>query len=93
MRTLSALVIVLLISVTTLPAFACRVAGPDGHIGEVTAMDPSRGTLTIKDAETGQPLHFSATVDQLKGLSLGMMVLIKHRKEAEQLKAVSIRPW
>jgi hypothetical protein len=51
-------------------ALACTVAGPKTHIGALTDADPANGTFSILDAETQQPLTFSAepqVIDSLVG--------------------------
>jgi hypothetical protein len=55
----------LLISATT-PAFACSVAGPNKHVGQVTAVNAKAGTFTIMDAETRKPITFAAAAGILK---------------------------
>ncbi len=76
------------------PGAACPAAGPDGHIGQVTELDGTRGLLIIRDAETGHAVRFRVTAEQLKGIAAGETVLVKFRKEGGGgLAAVSIRPF
>jgi len=46
---------------TALPALACSMAGPDKHVGQVTAVDTKAGTFTVMDAETRKPITFFAS--------------------------------
>jgi len=48
------------------PAFACSVAGPNKHVGQVTAVNTRTGTFTIMDAETRKPIVFAASTDIIK---------------------------
>jgi len=48
------------------PAVACSVAGPNKHVGHVTAVNAGNGTFTIMDAETRKPIVFTASADILK---------------------------
>ena len=52
-------------------AWACKSAGQFKHVGVVTAVDVKALTLTIKDAETGEPITFAATAKQLKERQAG----------------------
>jgi hypothetical protein len=73
-------------------AVACKGAGAFKHMGVVTAVDSAAQTVTIKDAETGEPVTFSATVDQLKSVKPGDEVLIGFLEEKDgKLTAVNIR--
>jgi len=42
-------------------AMACSAAGPDKHVGSVTAVDQQAGTFTILDAEKRTPITFVAS--------------------------------
>jgi hypothetical protein len=41
--------------------WACSAAGPDKHVGPVTAVDQQAGTFTILDAEKRTPITFVAS--------------------------------
>ncbi|MFZ5877587.1 MAG: hypothetical protein ACOYXU_14470 [Nitrospirota bacterium] len=73
-------------------AAACKGAGAFKHVGVVTAVDSAALTVTIKDAETGDPVTFSATAEQLKAVKPGDEVLIGFFEEKDgKLTAVNIR--
>ncbi len=48
------------------PTFACSTAGPNKHVGQVTAVNTRAGTFTIMDAETQKPITFAASAGILK---------------------------
>lgn len=54
-------------------------------------MSPSAQAIQIRDAETGNPLTFQATSDQLSGISPGDRVLIKYKKAGESLIAEEVK--
>ncbi len=72
------------------PVLACDSAGPNTHVGIVTAVDRSRSTLTLKDAETGGPLTFRARPDLLRGVAPRDEVTVKFEPEGKTLRATSI---
>ena len=73
------------------PAFACESAGPNTHVGEIKAIDLGKPSLTIVDSQMKKPLTFLAAPEQLKGLSLGQLVVVKYSKTGEQLRAEEIQ--
>ncbi len=58
------LMVVLVLFAT--PALACSVAGPNKHVGQVTAVNAKAGTFTILDAETRKPIVFTASDGLIK---------------------------
>ena len=73
-------------------AFACDQAGPDTHVGKIKAIDLAQSSLTILDSQTKKPLTFLAAPEQLSGLSLGQMVIVRYSETKGQLKAEEIKP-
>ena len=73
-------------------AFACEVAGPDTHVGQIKAIDLAQSTLTILDQGMKKPLTFLADPEQLKELLVGQMVVVKYTNTKGQLKAEEIKP-
>ena len=71
-------------------ASACKSAGQFKHVGVVTAVDAKALTLTIKDAETGEPITFAATARQLKDVKPGDQVMIGFVEKDGKLTAVQI---
>ncbi len=72
------------------PALACDSAGPNTHVGVVTAVDRARSTLTLKDAETGSPLTFLAQPDLIRGIAPKDEVIVKFTPEGKTLRATSV---
>jgi hypothetical protein len=54
-------------------------------------VSPSAQAIQIRDAETGNPLTFQATPEQLAGISPGDRVLIKYKKAGESLIAEEVK--
>ena len=71
-------------------ARACKSAGQFKHVGVVTAVDAKALTLTIKDAETGEPITFAATAKQLKDVKPGDQVMVGFLEKGGTLTAVQI---
>jgi Cu/Ag efflux protein CusF len=71
-------------------AWACKSAGQFKHVGVVTAVDAKSLTLTIKDAETGEPITFAATAKQLKDVKPGDQVMVGFLEKNGKLTAVQI---
>ena len=71
-------------------AWACKSAGQFKHVGVVTAVDAKALTLTIKDAETGEPITFAATAKQLKDIKPGDQVMVGFLEKDGTLTAVQI---
>jgi hypothetical protein len=72
------------------PASACDSAGPNAHVGVVTAVDRARSTLTVKDAETGSPLTFLAQPDLIRGIAPKDEVIVKFTPDGGTLRATSV---
>jgi len=60
-------------------------------VGEIKAIDLGKPSLTIQDSQMKKPLTFLAAPEQLKGLSLGQLVVVKYSKTGEQLRAEEIQ--
>ena len=71
-------------------AFACTAAGPDAHIGTVTAVDSEKKTLRLKDAESGMELTFVAAPALLKTVKVNDEVTVKYKADGKTLRATSI---
>lgn len=83
--------VILSVTLITFPAFACELAGPDTHVGEIKAIDLGQPSFTILDGQMKKPLTFLAAPEQLKGLSPGQLVVVKYSKVGGQLRAEEIR--
>ena len=83
--------VILSVTLMVLPVFACEFAGPDTHVGEIKAIDLTQPSFTILDGQMKKPLTFLAAPEQLKGLSLGQLVVVKYSKVGGQLRAEEIQ--
>lgn len=89
---LLALGIALATLAATSPIWACSLAGPNTHIGTVKAVDTSKNTLTMKDAETGEDLTFVADKpEMLKGIAPKDRVTVVFTAQGKRLRATSIK--
>ncbi len=84
---------VALVAVAAAPAvWACSLAGPNTHIGTVKAVDTSKSTLTMKDAETGEDLTFVADKpEMLTGIAPKDRVTVVFTAQGKILRATSIK--
>jgi hypothetical protein len=83
MKQLSIWIAVGLISVTAVaagPAWACKAAGPNTHVGVITQLNAKERQFTITDAETGKPMNFIADSTQMAALNVGDQVTVKYEK-------------
>lgn len=72
-------------------AAACEVAGPNKHVGPVTAVDRDAATFTILDAETQAPITFAANRSILKDASRAQgQVMVSYEDNDGKLRAVDI---
>jgi hypothetical protein len=85
---LAYLVLALTLFVSLSPAWACDTAGPNTHLGVITAVDG--GSVTLKDAQTGQHLKFVASPQLLKGVAVKDQVAIVFTPEGKTLRATAI---
>lgn len=73
------------------PASACGAAGPNTHVGAITAIDLTQKTFILKDAETAKPIVFVASSDLLRGLMVEDEVVVTYVIEGKQLRARSVK--
>ena len=86
-----ALVLAVVVLSAAPAAFACQAAGPNAHIGTVTAIDSEKKTLSLKDAESGMALTFVTTPELLKGVKVKDEVTVVYKSEGKTLRATSIK--
>lgn len=90
-HTIAAGSIAMLITVAVpVDVLACESAGAFKHVGVVTLVDTKALTVTINDAESGEPITFTATAKQLKDIKPGHEVVIGYTEENGKLTAVQI---
>lgn len=71
--------------------WACKMAGPNKHVGVVMKVDQMAGTFTIRDAETNAPIVFSADREMLSNAQHAQgPILVSYENREKQLVAVDI---
>jgi len=90
-KTLAAYVIVSAAALAPATVLACSAAGPSTHVGNVLSVDADQGRFTIRDAETMEPLTFTASESILGTLknSAGM-VFVDYEQDGDALKALNV---
>ena len=73
------------------PTWACEGAGPNKHIGGITAIDVKTGTFTIRDAETNRLITFEATDLMLKEINISDRILVSYKEDAGRFIAVDLK--
>ena len=91
MRTMPLLGLATLMSLNASSASACEAAGANTHVGAITAIDLTGQTLTLKDAETSNPIVFVVTPEQLRGIKVADEVAVTYRADGNRLRATSIK--
>ncbi|TPW17368.1 MAG: hypothetical protein FD130_683 [Halothiobacillaceae bacterium] len=71
-------------------AWSCSMAGPNTHIGAVTAVDAATKTLTLLDAETQQLITFIVTPNLLKDIVKNQRVTVTFEQAGDDLLAKTI---
>lgn len=79
------------LSIAPRTAEACKNMGPNTHAGVIQSMDLEEASLTLIDAESGQPITFSATPEQLATLKPNDRVIVVFHDDGERLIAEKIR--
>ena len=62
------------------PAWACKAAGPNTHVGVITQLNAKERQFTMTDAETGKPMIFIADSAQMAALNVGDQISVKYEK-------------
>ncbi len=76
---------------TASPVWSCSMAGPNTHIGVVTAVNASANTFTMIDAETRHPITLIATPELLKGMRKHQQITVTFQKTGKNLTATTIQ--
>lgn len=72
-------------------SWACKSAGPNKHVGQITAIDAKADTFTIRDAETDHAITFEATEKILKDLKINDRVMVGYKDDAGKMTAIDVR--
>ena len=70
---------------------ACDAMGPSTHMGQLMSIDAANSTFTIRDAQSGGPITFSADADVLKALKAHSgSVMVNYEEDEAGNKAVGV---
>lgn len=70
---------------------ACDAMGPSTHMGQLMSIDTANSTFTIRDAQSGGPITFSADADVLKALKAHSgSVMVNYEEDETGNKAVGV---
>ena len=72
-------------------SWACKSAGPNKHVGQITAIDAKADTFTIRDAETDHSMTFEATDKILKDLKVNDRVMVGYKDDVGKMIAIDVR--
>ncbi len=72
-------------------AWACKSAGPNKHVGNVTSIDAKAKTFTIRDAETDHPMSFEATDKILNEVKVNDRVMVGYKEEKGKMIAIDVQ--
>ena len=78
--------------IAALPSLACDAMGPNRHVGVVTAIDPQAGSFTIVDAQTREPISFTAQEEILNTLRLNSRFIVTFKEEGDKIEAEDVEP-
>lgn len=73
------------------PAFACKSAGPDKHVGVVISINLLTHTLVLKDAETGEKMTFFAEEQLIKPLQPNQNAIVTYKNSEQGMVATQIK--
>lgn len=72
-------------------ALACDAMGPGTHMGQLMSVDPTNHTFTIRDAQSGGPITFSANAEILDALkSHSGSVMVNYEENDDGNKAIGV---
>ena len=73
-------------------AWACDGAGQNNHVGDVTKIAKTAGTITIHDVQTNAPITFKASKEILDHAAKAKgQVKVGYEKSGDALKANDIQ--
>lgn len=76
----------------TSTAQACDAMGPSTHMGSLMSVDATKSTFTIRDAQSRNPITFSATQEIITGLKgfAGSLMVNYEENDGGGLDAVGV---
>jgi len=75
----------------TANVWACNSAGPNKHVGNVTAIDLGKKTFSIRDAETDHLITFQTSDSSLRVLKVNDRVLVGFKEDHGKMIALDIQ--
>ncbi len=91
LRHITSVIFAVLLVIGSSAVLACKAAGPNKHVGEVTTVDAEAATFTIMDAETNLPITFSASKGILKDVSHAEgQIMVSYEDNGGNLTAVDV---
>jgi hypothetical protein len=73
------------------PAFACKSAGPNKHVGIIVSVNLKEHTLVLKDAETGEEMIFKAAEQLIKPVQPKQNAIVTYEKTDQGMVATKIK--
>jgi len=87
------IIVVMLLSglVLSVPAFACKSAGPNKHVGVIVSINLKEHSLVLKDAETGEEMVFIAAEQLIKPVQPNQNAIVTYEKTEKGMVATKIK--
>jgi hypothetical protein len=73
------------------PAFACKSAGPDKHVGIIVSVNLKEHLLVLRDAETGEEMTFKAAEQLIKMVQPKQNAIVTYEKTDKGMVATKIK--
>jgi len=86
-----ALILTVCIAGSSASVWACKSAGANKHVGNVTTIDSGLKTFTIRDAETDDRMTFEASDSMLRNLRVNDRVMVEFQDDHGKMKAVEVQ--
>jgi hypothetical protein len=87
----SGLILAVFILWGTTAVWACKSAGANKHIGNVTTIDSGSKTFTIRDAETDDLITFETNDAVLRKLQVNNRVMVGFQDDHGKMIAVDVQ--
>jgi len=91
-KTLIQAIVILSLALVSASAFACGGANSGKHIGNITAVNKSGKTFTIRDMESSSAITFKANDEIMAGINgAGGQIMVNYEEDDEgSLVAVGV---
>jgi len=84
------IILIVTLMICSIPASACKSAGPNKHVGVVLSINLTDHLIVIKDAENGDQMTFKAAQPILKNIKVNDEVVITFEKSGTGMIATKI---